>query len=260
MPTRPCVSTRMFSIAHGHLSRNASGCGRWPHTMRRSAIFPCPRQPCHTMDQPGRKTTHESSHARRSSRLPPPRWSRGGVLSILRQRPAQAADDDRRSSSRATATSMSAARPRPSTARPMWSARCMSRSASRQKQTHPYPIVMVHGGTCRAQLHRHAGRPRRLGAVFRAPGLRGLCGRPARPRPLRLPRRGLRAAAQRRRATMRQRASCAGEIQALAAGASAHAVARQRRAGRSGDAADGRRATCRRSRISPSSRCSTATR
>ena len=36
------------------------------------------------------------------------------------------------------------------------------------KQTHPYPIIMVHGGTMLGhQLHRHAGRPRRLGAVFR---------------------------------------------------------------------------------------------
>ena len=41
----------------------------------------------------------------------------------------------------------------------------------------------------RHQLHRHARRPRRLGAVFRPPGLRRLCGRPAGPRPLRIPHR-----------------------------------------------------------------------
>ena len=36
----------------------------------------------------------------------------------------------------------------------------------------------------RHQLHRHAGRPRRLGAVFRPPRPRRLCGRPGGARPL----------------------------------------------------------------------------
>ena len=36
----------------------------------------------------------------------------------------------------------------------------------------------------RHQFHRHAGRPRRLGAIFPAPRARGLCGRPGGARPL----------------------------------------------------------------------------
>ena len=36
----------------------------------------------------------------------------------------------------------------------------------------------------RHELHRHAGRPRRLGAIFPAPRLRGLCGGPGGARPL----------------------------------------------------------------------------
>ena len=43
------------------------------------------------------------------------------------------------------------------------------------KRTQPYPIIMVHGGTRSATtFFRHSRRPRRLGAIFRAPGLRGL--------------------------------------------------------------------------------------
>ena len=88
----------------------------------------------------------------------------------------------------------------------------------------------------RHELHRHAGRPRRLGAIFRAPGLRRLCRRPAGPRTLRIPRRRHRADAELRARQFGVALRLAGEIQALAAGRAAHAVARQRRARRSGDA------------------------
>jgi hypothetical protein len=45
------------------------------------------------------------------------------------------------------------------------------------KKTKPYPIIMVHGGTMSGtKFHRHTRRSRGLGAIFRAPGLCGLCG------------------------------------------------------------------------------------
>ena len=109
------------------------------------------------------------------------------------------------------------------------------------KQTHPYPIIFVHGGTrSGANWTGTLRRPRRLGAVFRAPRLRGLCRRPARPRPLRLCARSLRPAALRQ---CRERAAAlpaAGEVQSVAAGEAAHSMARHRRDRRSGVAADPR--------------------
>ena len=90
------------------------------------------------------------------------------------------------------------------------------------------------------ELDRHLRRPRRLGAVFRAPRLRGLCRRPARPRPLRLCARGLRPAALRQRRERAAALPAAGEIQSLAAGEAAHAMARHRRDRRSGVAPDHR--------------------
>ena len=84
----------------------------------------------------------------------------------------------------------------------------------------------------RHQLHRHAGRPRRLGAIFPAPRLCGLCGRSGGARPRRAlvagARAGDAAAAVLRRAALRR----AGARQAVAAGASAHPMARHRQAGR----------------------------
>ena len=85
----------------------------------------------------------------------------------------------------------------------------------------------------RHQLHRHARRARGLGAVFRAPRLRRLRGRPGGARPRRVLVAGVRAGAavahQFRRAALRR----ARALQAMAAGASAHAMAGRRQAGRS---------------------------
>ena len=89
----------------------------------------------------------------------------------------------------------------------------------------------------RHQLHRHARRPRRLGAVFRPPGLRRLRRRPARPRPLRIPHRRAWTAAKLRARQFGVALRLAGKIQAVAAGRAAHPMARQRRGRRSGDAA-----------------------
>src|SRR5579871_6887759 len=88
-------------------------------------------------------------------------------------------------------------------------------------------------------LYRHARRPRRLGAIFRAPRLRGLCGRPTGPRPLRLRQCAVRPEQGRRYGGRPAALSVAGKIQTVAAGAPAHAMAGQRRAGRSGQPADG---------------------
>ena len=85
----------------------------------------------------------------------------------------------------------------------------------------------------RHQLHRHARRPRGLGAIFRAPRLRGLRGRPGGARTLRAlvaaARSGAAAAVRFRRAALRR----ARAFQAVAAGASAHAVAGNRAGWRS---------------------------
>ena len=76
------------------------------------------------------------------------------------------------------------------------------------KQTHPYPIVMVHGGSMSGTNYTGtAGWPRRLGTVFRPPGLRRLCRRPAGPRTLRIPDRCDGADARIPPATTRHRAS-----------------------------------------------------
>ena len=83
----------------------------------------------------------------------------------------------------------------------------------------------------RHQLHRHAGRPRRLGAVFRAARPRGLCGRSGGARPLGA---FLAVAGQgRRRQSRAHRAALhrAGALQSVAAGQAAHAMARHRQAG-----------------------------
>ena len=54
-----------------------------------------------------------------------------------------------------------------------------------QKKTHPYPIVMIHGGGQNgSNFTGTPGRPRRLGAIFPAPGLRGVRRRSGGPRPL----------------------------------------------------------------------------
>ena len=80
------------------------------------------------------------------------------------------------------------------------------------KQTHPYPIIFVHGGTrSGANWTGTLRRPRRLGAVFRAPRLRGLCRRPAGPRPFRLRAGSLRPAALRRRRKRAAALSAAGK-------------------------------------------------
>ena len=56
------------------------------------------------------------------------------------------------------------------------------------RQSHPWPIVMIHGGVAVGnQLHRNARWPRGLGAVLPAAGLRDLRGRSARPGPGRVP-------------------------------------------------------------------------
>ena len=86
---------------------------------------------------------------------------------------------------------------RSSTAAPTWRARCTWTSAFRRSRRIPIPIIMVHGGTpLRHDVFRHARRPRRLGAIFRPPGLRGLRRRSAGARTLRLPCRVLRAPAK----------------------------------------------------------------
>ena len=109
------------------------------------------------------------------------------------------------------------------------------------KQTHPFPIVMVHGGTrTGTTFYGDAGRTRELGAIFRPPRLRRLCGGPAGTRTLGLCGGSLWVGDAGRRGKRPAPLSAAGEIQALAAGASAYAVAGQRRAGRSGHAADDR--------------------
>ena len=109
------------------------------------------------------------------------------------------------------------------------------------------------------QLHRHARRPRRLGAIFRAPRLCGLCGRSARPGAVRLSRRGLRADAQCRTRQCVVALRRPGKVQAVAAGGAAHPMAGQRRARRSGDGAACRQpdAGDRRFRLAaiPQSRC-----
>ena len=86
----------------------------------------------------------------------------------------------------------------------------------------------------RHQLHRHARWPRGLGAVFRAPRLRRLRGRSGGARPRRVlvaagVRAGAAVAPHLHRAALRR----AGALSAMAAGASAHAVAGRRQAGRS---------------------------
>ena len=84
----------------------------------------------------------------------------------------------------------------------------------------------------RHQLHRHAGRPRRLGAVFRAARPRGLCGRSGGARPLGA---FLAVAGQgRRRQPRADRAALrrARAFQSVAAGQDAHAMARHRQARR----------------------------
>src|SRR6476619_1375990 len=50
--------------------------------------------------------------------------------------------------------------------------------------THPYPIVMIHGGSQTGTNFTGTPDDRRLGAVFRAARPRGLCGRPGGARPL----------------------------------------------------------------------------
>ena len=89
--------------------------------------------------------------------------------------------------SRVTASSTSAASPPSSMASTYMAGQMYVDVRIPAKQTHPYPDH--HGARrhpFRHQLYWHARRPRRLGAVFRAPRLRGLCRRSARPRTLRL--------------------------------------------------------------------------
>src|SRR6516165_7372994 len=99
-------------------------------------------------------------------------------------------------------------------------------------KTKPYPIVMVHGGTMSGTNYTGTPDGREGWAVFRAPGLRGLCGRPARPRPLRLPRRRIRAEPQCPAQQFGVALRLPGEIEAVAAGASSQPVAGHRRARR----------------------------
>ena len=84
----------------------------------------------------------------------------------------------------------------------------------------------------RHQFHRHPRRPRRLGAVFRTPRLRGLHRRPGRARAFgtleRVLRRGAAVAPQPGRGALRR----AGALPGVAAGEAAHAMARHRQAGR----------------------------
>ena len=84
----------------------------------------------------------------------------------------------------------------------------------------------------RHQLHRHARRPRRLGAIFRAPRLCRLCGRPGRARP--------------RRATGRQ---VYGPVQP-----SRHRIASSSASSRRSATSYGRRRICTRNGRAPASR------
>ena len=90
------------------------------------------------------------------------------------------------------------------------------------------------------ELDRHARRPRRLGAVFRAPRLRGLRRRPARPRTFRPMCR--RSTARRGSPTPKARSSaiCSRRSTSCGRRRSCTAVARLRRDRRSGLAADHR--------------------
>ncbi len=65
------------------------------------------------------------------------------------------------------------------------------------RKSKPYPIIMVHGGTMSGTNYTGTPDGREGWAqYFVREGLRGLCGRPAGPRSLRLPRRRLRAEPQ----------------------------------------------------------------
>ena len=129
------------------------------------------------------------------------------------------------------------------------------------KQTHPYPIVMVHGGSMSGT--NYTGTPdgregwaqyfvRQGYAVY-------VVDQPGRGRS------GFLTAATGPMQNSAQRQfgvalRLAGKVQALAAGASAHAMARQRRTRRRRDIATRHRASCRRSRTSTSSNPWCATR
>ena len=112
----------------------------------------------------------------------------------------------------------------------------------------------------RHQLHRHPRRARRLGAIFRAPRLCGLCRRSGGARALGPlvagARTGAAAALQFRRAALHR----ARALQAMAAGASAHAMAGRGQGRRPRLRSVLRLAVPLDRRASPSSRSSTATR
>ena len=86
----------------------------------------------------------------------------------------------------------------------------------------------------RDQFHRYAGRTRRLGAIFPAPGLCGLCRRPGGARPRRPVVAGERAGVGGEHFAPRTALRRAGALQSVAAGASAHPMAGHRQARRSG--------------------------
>lgn len=75
------------------------------------------------------------------------------------------------------------------------------------------------------EFPRHPRRQGRLGAVFRAPGLCRLCRRSGRPRPLADHRTGLRQGRHGRRARRHPALCQRGEVQSLAAGEAAYAMA-----------------------------------
>jgi len=100
------------------------------------------------------------------------------------------------------------------------------------KQTHPYPIIMVHGGTRSATTYFGTPDGREgWAAIFRAPGLRRLCGGPARARDAPAISRGLWALEGADGDGGQRRYLSQAKYKAVAAGAPAYAVARQRRAG-----------------------------
>ena len=161
---------------------------------------------------------------------------------------------------RAKASSTSAASPPSSTAAPIMAGQMYVDVRIPAKQTQRYPIIMVHGGTRSATTYFGTPDGREGWAqyfvrqgyavyVVDQPG-RGRSGYLAEAYgPWKVPDRGWRSAPL----------SLAGQVQTVAAGASAHAMAGQRRARRRRHTADDRQVTCRRSGISPNSNSSTAT-
>ena len=106
------------------------------------------------------------------------------------------------------------------------------------KQTHPYPIIMVHGGTMSGTNYTGTPDGREGWAqYFVRQGYAVYVVDQRRARALRLSRRRLRADAQRRAQQCAAAFRRPGKIQALAAGHAAHAMAGHRRARRSRDAA-----------------------